>query len=175
MDYFLGDLIKRADFFVFFALSTMGHRFSKMHDHDREALAAELLRVLTCLGGLLHPDDIGQYGKRAAVIIANLYSSAWFGDYEECKLFSDNPLVEGVGNVQLYICSQNNKRLVSLFGEEITEQIKRDVLRVWMEFLLNNIPTDEDATKERVEECRLMLSREIVRRVCEGAIADEQE
>jgi len=174
LDYFLGDLIKRADFFVFFALSTMGHRFSKMHDRDREALAAALFEILK-LGDLQSPDDFGQYGKRAAFIIAYLYSSIDEGDYNEGALFSDDPLIEGVGNVQPYICSQNNKRLVSLFGEEITEQIKRDVLRVWMEFLLNNIPTDEDATKERVEECRWMLSREIVRRVCEGAIADEQE
>jgi hypothetical protein len=153
----------------------MGHRFSKMHDRDREALAAELFEILSKLGDLQSPDDFGQYGKRAAFIIAYLYSSIDEGDYNKDALFSDDPLIEGVGNVQPHICSQNNKRLVSLFGEEITEQIKRDVLRVWMEFLLNNIPTDEDATKERVEECRWMLSREIVRRVCEGAIADEQE
>lgn len=153
----------------------MGARFSEMQDDDREVLAAEFLRVLTCLGDLMDPVDFEQYGMRASFIIANVYSSVENGRYNEDALFVVEPTLEGVRDVELFISPKNNERLISLFGEEISGHIRRDVLRLWMELLLNNILTDEDATSERVEECRWMLSREIVRCVCEGAIADEQE
>lgn len=160
----------------FFSLSTMGAHFSEMQDDGRDILTDGLYRILRIiLGNLNDPVDFEDYGLRASFIIAHVFSQVDGGNYQSEAFFVQNPTIDGLVDVVLYIPNENIIQLNSLFGREITEQIKRDVLRLWMIYLLNNILTDEDATSERVEECRWILSREIVRRVCEGDIADLED
>jgi len=158
-----------------FLLSTMGAHFSEMQDDGRGILTDGLYRILRIiLGNLNDPVDFEEYGLRASFIIAHVYSShsqVDGGNYQSEAFFVRNPTLDGLVDVVLYIPYENIIQLNSLFGREITEQIKRDVLRLWMTYLLNNILTDEQATSERVEECRWMLAHDIVRRVCEGEIA----
>ena len=162
-----------------FSLSTMGAHFSEMQDDGRDILTDGLYRILRIiLGNLNDPVDFDEYGLRASFIIAHVYSlhsQVDGGNYQSETFFVQNPTLDGLVDVVLYIPYENIIQLNSLFGQEITEQIKRDVLRLWMIYLLNNILTDEDATSERVEQCRRILSREIVRRVCEGEIAAQEE
>ena len=152
----------------------MGARFSVMRNGDRELLAREVYSLLReSLGDIGYPRT--QYprtlGNRDLTIYWAVFTSGFGYDNE---LFNQETLdLQGVRDVE--VCLAKAEDFISLFGAEIFEQIKSSVLPLWMTYLLNNIHTDEDATSERVENCRLMLSREIVRRVCEGEIAVAQE
>lgn len=150
----------------------MGAHFSEMQDDGREVLVNELYQVLI---NLLKPTASSEvfmrHGLRAAVIISNVLLFAESGEYNGDALYSQNPSLEGLGNVVILPDYDIEEKLFDLFGMEIAEQTKRSVHMLWMTYLLNNILSDEQATSERVEECRWMLSREIVRRVCEGEIA----
>lgn len=148
--------------------------FSKMQDADREDLAHKLCDILLCLGDFLDPLDVNpQFGSWAQLVIASVYTSAFCGHYNKKKLFTENPTLDGLGDVEALIYRFDALR--DLFGYDTAKQISRGVLRLWMEYLLENIGDDKDATHQRVNECRFMLAREIVRRVCDGAVAAERE
>lgn len=163
-------------YIFFFSLSTMGARFSEMQDDGREVLAGELCEVLQ---KLLKPTATSSvfmiHGLRAAVIISNVLLSAHSGHYNDEGLFNENPSLEGLGNVVLQVQFEVREELIDLFDDErIVRQIITEIHRLWMIFLINNIITDQDATDLCVERCRMMLAREIVRRVCDGTIAYER-
>lgn len=150
----------------------MGARFSEMQDDERDVLVQELYDFLI---KLLKPTKSSEvfmrHGVRASVIIFNVLVFADSGTYNRDALCSQTPTLAGLGDVVILVEYFTEQKLFDLFGEVITIQIKRSVHRLWMIYLLNNILTDEEATSERVEQCRMMLAREIVRRVCEGDIA----
>lgn len=160
-----------------FSLSTMGARFSEMQDDEREVLAGELCSVLQ---KLLKPTSTSAvfmiHGLRAAVIISNALLFAESGTYNRDSLYSQNPTLAGLGNVVLQVQFEVREELINLFDDElIVRQIINEIHRLWMIFLLNNILTDEDANDQCVERCRMMLAEEIVRRVCDSAIAALEE
>ena len=145
----------------------MGARFSEMQNGDRELLAREVYSLLReSLGDIGYPrtQDPRILGNRVLTIYWAVFTSGFGYDNE---LFNQETLdPRGVQDVEVSLAKAED--FISLFGVEIFEQIKRCVLPLWMTYLLNNIRTDEQATRERVEQCRMMLAEEIVRRVCEG-------
>ena len=151
----------------------MGAHFSQMQDADREVLADQLVPLLQrCLGNLIEYDDRIEFGRRASFIIASVYSATGSEThYNDEALFTENPSLDAILGV-IVLLGEGWKVLFD--DDYIIDNIQYLILHRWMTILLNNILTDDDATPERVDDCRRILARRIVDEVCDEALLYEQ-